>query len=1127
MTATSGAELADQLVATGDLTAWQAGQLLTGEEDSFTFGHFFLEEPLGRGASGFVFKARDERGRDRVLKVLHPAIAANPEALERFRREVRATMSVRHPNVLTAIETGFERGLHYLAFEFYEGVDLRELLNRVGRLTPAQTASIISQVAEALQHVADQGMVHRDVKPSNIFISPDGTARLLDLGLARLDQASSESTVTETGQILGTIDYIAPEQAQDGRHADTRSDIYSLGCTMYQCLTGRVPYPEGAVAEKLIQHLTGTPRPITNDEAPAEMSEVVQRAMERNPMDRFQKAEDMATTLSGLFTQTTPVQIPSALANAGVHVPTGLGSTIPLESPTQLDIKLPLSESQSRPGWPLVTAVCFSIVLAVVGGSWYLRPELKGSASIALSEKYPADSVVQVDGVPTDLRRMELGVGPHRLVIAAPGYELYEESFDVLDNIETTLQPTLTPTKAFERMDRVASLQAEVQGVRAEEFPEPRVTDLQRRIHEFAREDPTSETSLSAISLLAALPTHFDRFSQSDINQTDLLTTQQSRFIDSPPKEIVAIFKSDRSHESYDINCVEFLPDGRLFSANELGEYSVRDIATGQADVEGTFSRRTRAVGATTQGLVVINEVGEIQFLPTPEVESHQSLYVPASPENRGVAIAVSADRELVATSVDELVQTFDSAGKLVQKGEVTLPLSAMCFSDGLIACGTDSGEIILLNAATLEQTHSMQADHPIISMATCANHQIALSTEGGTVEIWNTKERERVRVEKSQEGQRITAVTPGAQGHHLIVAFKNSVIDTMDMLGLVWHTRIDRQAQPIRDLCVSPDQKTLAVAGSRFVELYDLTTGRALTVMAKMPGAVTDVACLADGSVLAATCSGLGMLRCNVSQTPSLVETIPSDRDPISIAACPTSPLFLVGTAEGGNYLEALGNDSYRGASIYGQGQVAWSPTGEFTACAGPRRGLVLARAMSPGDPVHFDRLTNIRVTSLVFSPDSKKLAVATIDGSLRFYDVHDWSLEHVESGSSNRKKHHIDWSPDGKLVATVLDEATVLVDVETKSVVATIPAGYARDEDPQSMAFRPDGKELAVTHRSGAITTWDVSTSPPVRTRDPIILAHTVSSICYTPEGRHLLTANSDGTVYVLRLKELRAIR
>ncbi|MBN1590756.1 MAG: serine/threonine protein kinase, partial [Pirellulales bacterium] len=219
-------------------------------------GHYEVLEYIGGGGMGRVFLAQDtELGRRVALKVLLREQAADTETLLRFRNEARSAARLDHENIARVYHVGEDQGLPYLIFEFVEGPTIRAVVEQQGPLSLGQALSYTLQVANALVHVAEQGVVHRDIKPSNIIITADDRVKVIDLGLARIQQdEQSGSDLTASGVTLGTFDYISPEQARDPRIVDTRSDIYSLGCAFFYMLAARPPFPEGTVLQKLLQH---------------------------------------------------------------------------------------------------------------------------------------------------------------------------------------------------------------------------------------------------------------------------------------------------------------------------------------------------------------------------------------------------------------------------------------------------------------------------------------------------------------------------------------------------------------------------------------------------------------------------------------------------------------------------------------------------------------------------------------------------------------------------------------------------------------------------------------------------------------------------------------------------------
>jgi hypothetical protein len=267
-----------------------------------TLGQFEVVGPLGAGGMATVFKARDlSLGREVALKILPPAFAADPDAVTRFKHEARAAAKLNHDHVARVFFFGEDRGLHYIAFEFVEGFTLRELIDRHGPISPADAVRYMLDTTVGLQHAAEKGVVHRDVKPSNIIITPGGRAKLIDMGLARsVDPHSVNGQVTQSGMTLGTFDYISPEQAIDPRRADIRSDIYSLGCTFYHALTGRTPVPDGNAARKLAAHQTESPTDprLINSAVPDELAGVLDRMMAKLPAHRQQSAADLIDDLN-------------------------------------------------------------------------------------------------------------------------------------------------------------------------------------------------------------------------------------------------------------------------------------------------------------------------------------------------------------------------------------------------------------------------------------------------------------------------------------------------------------------------------------------------------------------------------------------------------------------------------------------------------------------------------------------------------------------------------------------------------------------------------------------------------------------------------------------------------------
>jgi len=244
-------------------------------------------------------------------------------------REVYAAAKLTHPSVVRAVEAVQLDGFYCYAMEYVEGVDLARLIKKEGPRPVAQACAIMHQTALGLGHIHEHGMIHRDVKPGNIMIAkahgaqPVGLVKLLDLGLARLNEAPSREGVqpalTQLGTVMGTPDFMAPEQARDPRAADIRSDIYSLGCILYYCLAGQAPFPGGNAVEKMMHHQIDEPAPLESlrPEVPAELAVIVRRLMAKQPGQRYQTAAAAAEALAPFATNAPPVEV-SAVYDNGV-----------------------------------------------------------------------------------------------------------------------------------------------------------------------------------------------------------------------------------------------------------------------------------------------------------------------------------------------------------------------------------------------------------------------------------------------------------------------------------------------------------------------------------------------------------------------------------------------------------------------------------------------------------------------------------------------------------------------------------------------------------------------------------------------------------------------------------------
>jgi serine/threonine-protein kinase len=294
--------VASRLVEAGLVTRWQVERLLDGRYKGFFLGKYKLLSHLGTGGMSSVYLAEHVLMHRRVaIKVLPKQRVNNTSYLARFRREAEAIAALDHRNIVRAYDIDNVNDLHYMVMEYVEGKDLQTVVKDEGVLDYARAADFIRQAAEGLEHAHQAGLIHRDIKPANLLVDPHNVVKVLDLGLARFtgeDRASL--TVAYDENVLGTADYLAPEQAIDSHGVDARADIYSLGCSFYFLLIGNPPFPDGTLPQRLMMHQKSPPPDIHDrrPDAPEDLIEICLRMMAKKPAARYQSAQEVADVLA-------------------------------------------------------------------------------------------------------------------------------------------------------------------------------------------------------------------------------------------------------------------------------------------------------------------------------------------------------------------------------------------------------------------------------------------------------------------------------------------------------------------------------------------------------------------------------------------------------------------------------------------------------------------------------------------------------------------------------------------------------------------------------------------------------------------------------------------------------------
>jgi serine/threonine-protein kinase len=340
--------VARHLVEAGKLTRFQAERLLAGRTDGFILGQYRVLEELGRGGMGRVYKAvHQTMGRFVGLKVLAPELTKTEKARDLFQREVKAAARLNHPNIVTAFDAYLAGDRFFLVMEYVDGPNLSQLVKEQGPLPVEQACEYIRQSAVGLDYAHHLGLIHRDVKPSNLLVQQTTSGpqvKILDFGLALVtagDGGATDAAVGTTNTVLGTPDFVSPEQARDQYDVDGRSDLYSLGCTFYYLLTGEPPFPGGTGLDKLVRHGSEPPTAVRSkrEEIPEAVAAIVHKLLAKNPKWRYQTAGELATDLAMVVGKQADWRAPARLRPKS-RPDSGLTPAEPGEEGSESEIEL-------------------------------------------------------------------------------------------------------------------------------------------------------------------------------------------------------------------------------------------------------------------------------------------------------------------------------------------------------------------------------------------------------------------------------------------------------------------------------------------------------------------------------------------------------------------------------------------------------------------------------------------------------------------------------------------------------------------------------------------------------------------------------------------------------------------
>jgi serine/threonine protein kinase/WD40 repeat protein len=389
---------------------------------------YHLQEKLGEGGMGAVFKAVHQRLRRTVaIKVLPPGRMKDPQAVARFEREMQAVGRLDHPNIVRATDAGEDKGIHFLVMEFVAGEDLSRCLQcHGGRLPTGLACEYVRQAALGLQHVHENRLVHRDIKPSNLMVTSEGVVKILDLGLAQLRPRQADESapgLTSQGSLMGTMDYVAPEQLNNPSAVDIRADIYSLGCTLYHLLSGRVPFPAPTIMQKIAAHQMAEPDSLAalRPDLPPAVVQVVQRMMAKDLSKRYPTPLAVAQALQP-FAQSpaagslpVPLPVSETFEVPADAVPVALVATLPGANTQTLTRSRTIEAPRPRRRFPLVLVGLLLLALAGVGAFLFLQTP-KEVVHLEFPQGVPENLEILVDGNKVAFRKVD----GNRVEVSAP-----------------------------------------------------------------------------------------------------------------------------------------------------------------------------------------------------------------------------------------------------------------------------------------------------------------------------------------------------------------------------------------------------------------------------------------------------------------------------------------------------------------------------------------------------------------------------------------------------------------------------------------------------------------------------------------------------------------------------------
>jgi serine/threonine-protein kinase len=1075
--------LARQLIDKGWLTPFQVNYLFQGRSQELTLGPYVLLERLGQGGMGQVFKARHQLMERLVaVKLIRKERLADPDALRRFHREIRAASQVAHPNVVIAHDAAQIGDTHFLVMEYVPGTDLARLVKQAGPLPVDRACDYVRQAALGLQHAHQRGLVHRDIKPQNLLLASEGeVVKVLDLGLARLSQASEQTQgdLTQEGTVMGTPDYLAPEQAQESHTVDIRADLYSLGCTLYYLLTGRVPFPGGTLADKIGRLLLKEPIPVEElrPDAPSGVGAIVRKLMAKRPDDRYQTPAAAAAALEPFAGSRPPLAIPLGVA---VPHPSNEGS-LPanLASSQTHPMAMPWASSPVSAGLAPIAAVAQVLAPAPPSGN---------TETIALSG---ADSV------------------PSATSLAAPGGRRRRSRWRKLWRKTLRRWRSLTCGQRW----LIAGGGCAV--------------------------------LLIGVLLLILLPGSGKDSGQprDDQSQPSIIKHEDPRFPDVEryswqPKELVAVLGEHGLRHRGEVMQVLYSPDGKILAS--VGNDQVIRLWDAETGRELGFLRDPGsnpgpvAISPDSKTLASANTDLSIKLWDLRSRRLRGSLKVQGAPIT---SLAFLPESNILVSGIsDKRMQFWDVLAErpIESIGDELAPsIKSWAISpNGKLLAWSFANRITVANLSKVKGMLSCKLKNAFsfngfyepdrLSFSPDNRSLFAVAHNGGPNSLflkrWDVLSWKERPFDKplgggapsfafSADGK---VIAGGPAGHYSL-----------------YDAESGKELYPLPSslsygcLAFAPDGNSLAFrefAGNWTIRLWDVPGNRKLGDFHGHMGAARAVAFMADGKSILSTSFDRTLRAWDVARRKQSFVSEGAKLDFLAVSFSPDRRLLVSGgndqmvriwdTASGKEKLELAGHDGPVFAVAFGRQ--------ESTVASGGRDGFIRIWDLPKGTArVKLDN-RETPVHALAFSPEGKLLASGDFAGVVKLWDTATGKklteLKTPEGSAAHAAAvRAVVFSPNGLMVASGgMDGVVRLWDVAGRKLKAP-PLGQGASV--QSLAFGPDGLTLASGGDDGIIRLW--FTEPAGEWMTLQGNAGSIHGLAFSSDGRMLATANAQKTV------------